>query len=174
MKTAIDTEMRVALEPGDYRRFTGWIRFGGTDGWAENASFVLLDHGGPAKQMVWRKGTWKSGFLENCMWIDGTFLDGTLACCNWQNGTFAGGAFISGYWWRGSFDGGLFEHSKWYGGRFNDGTFKYSEWHNGKWHGGFWEVSSFRMKNGRYYTADEDEWLKTGKGEGYVISKDND
>ena len=173
MKTAIDKKMRVALEPGDYRRFTGWIWFGGTEGWAENASFELLDLGGPARQMVWRKGTWKDGLLVNCMWLDGTFLGGTLACVNWHKGTFNGGTFTGGYWWNGSFNGGLFEHSNWYGGRFNGGTFRHSEWHNGKWHGGKWDLSSFRT-TARYYTVSENEWLEAGRKQGYIVDEDDD
>ena len=169
------TTERVAFDCGDYRRFTGWIHFGETEGWAENASFHLLIHEGSvhAHNIVWRHGTWRSGTLTFCNWLNGTFQEGRLMFSHWEKGDFNGGLFHEGYWMNGSFNNGEFYVSRWYKGHFFNGVFRNSEWLGGKWHGGKWDLSSFRT-TARFYTVSENEWLEAGRKQGYIVDEDDD
>ncbi len=150
-----DLELNAALEPGDYRDFTGYVNLGGTEGYAENATFMLSDkirkfHSGLAPEwmttmftIVWRKG-------------------------EWLGGTFRDGAFYSGV-----FHNGLFIFSSWNKGLFKGGVFRSSEWKGGIWTGGTWD-SSNRMasRRGVMHDVEKEEWPIIAKAEGYLADEE--
>ena len=83
-----DIKTNYEVEEGEYKNFTGNIRWNGTQGTVKNATFLLSNkHQIVFKNGTWEKGIWKNGTWQNGTWKNGQWLGGT-----WQNGTF-----ISGY-----------------------------------------------------------------------------
>lgn len=141
MKTAIDTEMQVALEPGDYRDFTGYINMRGTEGYAEHATFMLSD----------RSRSFDSDIVP--MWMTEAF---TIV---WQKGDWIGGTMYDGAFYGGTFRGGTFLSSCFHGqSMFVDGVFRRSTFYNGTWINGDWDMSKWlsghvRLNGVDHYTA---------------------
>lgn len=116
----------VALEPGDYRGFTGLIQWGGTEGWAEDADFGLTVADWSA-EYCFLLGNWHSPKKTMMiLWRSGTWIDGT-----WEGGEWASGTWKNGTWLNGT----------WHGGTWLDGTWKNGYWQNGWWHHGTWHAS---------------------------------
>ncbi len=136
----------VALEPGTYRDFTGYINYDGIEGYAENADFILVGgydrymHG--LAKMIWNRGTWRNGRCGLVEWLDGTWLDGTFESGSWRGGTWCDGVFNLSTFYAGTWNGGTFLWSIWWDGTWNGGVFRKSEWHDGAWNGGMFEESA--------------------------------
>ena len=143
-----ENEPGVAMEPGHYNDFTGYVNFNGTDGWAEHASFYLNSSFGWS--ILWHSGTWLGGTMRNAQWENGLWKDGT-----WLGETWKYGMWLGGSWQHGSWLGGLWENGEWLDGVWYDGT-----WHGGTWHDGRWINGAWR--GGR--------WMTGEKGNGAVVS----
>lgn len=122
VKTTIETGVHAALEPGDYRDFTGYVNIGGTEGYAENATFMLSD-----------RKRFHSGIVP--IWMTESF---TIV---WINGNWTGGTFHDGAFYGGTFQNGVFLKSRFDKGLFKDGVFRKSMFYNGVWVNGDWDRS---------------------------------
>ena len=120
---------QVALEPGDYRGFTGYVNIGGTEGYAENATFMLSD-----------RNRFHSGIVP--IWMTTVF---TIV---WHKGDWTGGTFHDGAFYGGVFHDGLFLKSRFHGqSMFKDGVFRNSMFYNGVWVNGDWDRSVWLSGN---------------------------
>jgi len=124
VKTTTDTGVRAALEPGDYRDFTGYVNIGGTEGYAERATFMLSD-----------RNRFHSGIVP--IWMTESF---TIV---WHKGEWLGGTFHDGAFYGGVFHDGLFLKSWFHKGLFQDGVFRKSTFYNGVWVNGDWDRSEW-------------------------------
>lgn len=105
----------LAAEAGDYYGFTGWILFGETDGYVEDADFTLEDVHvsgdhcyslyGRDELIIFKKGRFIGGRLGFCVWLDGVFVNGIARYTVWRNGMFRDGVF-NGVWFDGTFANG--------------------------------------------------------------------
>ena len=126
VKTMTDMQMQAALEPGDYRDFTGYVSLNGTEGYAEHATFMLSDKARP----------FDSGLTPEWMTLMFTII--------WQKGDWLGGTFHDGAFYGGVFHNGLFLKSCFHGrGLFMDGIFRKSMFYNGNWVNGDWDRSKW-------------------------------
>ena len=106
----------VALCPGKYDNFTGYVNCLGNEGYAEEADFTIIpDYG----IMSWRGGTWT----------------GDMVHARWLGGVFKGGSFI-GQWFGGEWRDGVCSQSIWHGGVWQNGLWKNGRWEGGEWNGG--------------------------------------
>ena len=107
---------RAALEPGEYTGFTGWICYGHTDAYVEDANFTIEDvhidqRGkmymvlGTKDLITFRKGRFIGGRLGFCVWIDGVFSNGMTLYTIWRKGTWENGVF-NGIWFGGNWIAG--------------------------------------------------------------------
>lgn len=102
----------LAAEAGDYYGFTGWILFGETDGYVEDADFTMEDVHvsgdhcyslyGRDELIIFKKGRFVGGRLGFCVWLDGVFMNGIARYTVWRNGVFRDGVF-NGVWFDGTF-----------------------------------------------------------------------
>lgn len=130
VKTTIETGVHAALEPGDYRDFTGYVNIGGTEGYAENATFMLSD----------KMRKFDSGLAPE--WMT------TMFTIVWHKGDWLGGTFNDGAFYGGVFHDGLFLKSCFHGrGLFQDGVFRKSMFYNGVWVNGDWDRSVWLFGN---------------------------
>lgn len=139
VKTTTDTDVHAALEPGDYIDFTGYVNIGSTEGYAENATFMLSD-----------RNRLHSGIVP--IWMT------TLFTIVWINGNWLGGTFHDGAFYGGVFHNGLFLKSWFHKGLFQDGVFRKSTFYNGVWVNGDWDMSKWhsghvRLNGVDHYTA---------------------
>lgn len=105
----------LATEAGDYYGFTGWILFGETDGYVEDADFTLEDVHisgdncyslyGRDELIIFKKGRFVGGRLGFCCWWSGTFVNGVCKYTVWYNGVFENGVF-NGVWFGGEWRNG--------------------------------------------------------------------
>lgn len=137
--------MKVALEPGIYKNFTGYICFGDTEGFVRRATFNLFESKSSFnaslvyRKVIFKKGTWIGGELHDCIWNGGTFLDGTV-----KNICWSGGEWMNGTWIRGSWLDGTWHNGTWIDGDWYKGTWMNGDWNNGAWHDGTWQCGNFR------------------------------
>lgn len=94
----------VADTAGEYKKFTGTIKWKGSEGKVRGATFEL-DHvdGILWKGGIWLNGTWEDGYWEDGIWEDGTWKDGVWEAGEWKkgfwgNGTWHGEEKKRGYW----------------------------------------------------------------------------
>ena len=106
------SEENIANQPGEYKNFTGEIKWKGTRGKVRNATFELFQDGDYDKDILWYDGIWEKGTFNDGYWKKGI----------WKGGTWNGGT------WRD----GIFENGTWDGGTWKDGTWEYGKWLNGK------------------------------------------
>lgn len=59
----------IADKPGEYKNFTGTIKWKGTNGNVENATFKLNES--DSVPIVWQNGTWKDGTWKFGVWKNG-------------------------------------------------------------------------------------------------------
>ena len=101
------------MEEGRYgtksHPFTGMIIYGGTEGFVENAVFVLKEYNG-VKMVGFESGTWVDG-----VWEEGFFNGGV-----WKNGIWKSGLFSGDVWENGVWHGGLWRRGDWRGGTGKD------------------------------------------------------
>lgn len=151
----------AALEPGEYRDFTGYIfhRNGLVEGYAEDASFDLVDSSDDIT-MNWLDGTWVSGQCASACWQGGTWLNGTFSEGNWYGGDWKDGTFYRGAWVDGTWGGGVFEGSQWRNGVWVNGIFRESAWLNGRWLEGYWENGVWIDEQGVCRNIDHSRWRR--------------
>lgn len=125
----------TAFSEGMYTDFTGYICFGKTEGFVENATFELVWLNPHLNGVDWKEGTWINGVLEygdwhGGIWLDGTWESGIWRNGDWYNGTWKWGRFVGGTWHDGVFENGCFDdgkflHGKWLNGMFKDKRIDY-------------------------------------------------
>lgn len=133
-----EKEPGVAMEPGHYNDFTGYINYAGTEGWAENASFDIRNGGW---SVIWHSGTW-SGTMRNARWDNGLWKGGTWYGHLWNYGMWLDGVWHDGMWHGGTWMDGEWKDGEWFNGLWNNGT-----WHHGRWLQGIW-------KDGKWITGE--------------------
>lgn len=140
-------ETNIANKKGEYNNFTGKIEWGDTNGYVEEAYFILeygcfIGQKHSRHGIIWNRGNWIDGTWDNGQWNWGI----------WENGTWLSGAFLDGAWKNGT----------WEDGEWIDGTWYNGTWKNGKWYKGFW-------KNGTWIKGEEADHFKSqikhGKGD---------
>ena len=100
---------QLACKLGDYRDFTGEIRFGGTHGFVKNASFQLVRNDG-RNGIIWHEGTWLDGTFDNGAWFGGDWNKGTWHFGVWKTGTWHDGTWVNGIWHGGAWLDGTWKH----------------------------------------------------------------
>lgn len=117
----------IAVDPGKYHDFTGYICYAGTEGLVEHATFELFGEYAQDPQYyvyqfslermtndpyihwkygIWKDGLWYNGMWEDGIWLDGTWNDGVFEKGLWKKGTWLGGIFVNGEWMEGDWRGG--------------------------------------------------------------------
>ena len=133
----------VALEPGNYIGFTGYVNIGGTEGYVENATFEAVLTGYGDALFTWSKGVWINGTAKFVDWFGGEWRGGSMTACIWYDGTWNGGTFENGDWYNGEWQCGTFLGSRWLGGTWFEGDFNGSTWYDGTWLEGTWTDSTY-------------------------------
>jgi len=95
----------VANAEGKYENFTGQIKWSGSSGKVQNATFELNEDDG----ILWKNGTWKSGTWFKGKWDNGTWEGDTWTSGTWKNGTWERGTWEDGIWWKGNWQSGTWE-----------------------------------------------------------------
>ena len=130
-------QCRLATDVGEYRNFTGWILFKGTDAYVENADFDLHDSELGAWNIDFRSGVFVGGKAKHMHFHGGT----------WRSGTFSRGMFIRGEWLNGFFSSGSWIH----------GT-----WHGGEWHAGYDQLGDMHLDDPTHWQRDAEERCSLG------------
>lgn len=152
----------AAIEPGEYRDFTGYIFHGNglVEGYAEHAWFDLVDNAEMFITMNWLDGTWVSGQCTRASWQGGTWLNGTFSEGNWYGGDWKDGTFYCGVWINGTWGGGVFDCAQWRNGVWADGVFRESAWLDGRWLEGRWENGVWIDEHGVCRRIDHSRWRR--------------
>ena len=135
-------ESGVAMEAGIYSDFTGWLKWGDTDAYVEEAYFSLSEDrismdagdGMTVRNVRWLVGRWIGGTFSRGEWLGGEWMDGT-----WNGGRWSGGVWHNGVW----------ENGLWLDG----------DWHEGIWMNGFWSRGRcIDVITGRWRATNEDPY----------------
>jgi len=122
----------VADTEGEYKNFTGIIKWGKSNGKVKNATFKLKNDG-----ILWLDGTWENGTWKSGAWKKGTWKNGTWKNGWWYNGTWYDGTWEDGAWIDGTWDDGTWLDGTWENGTWEDGYWEDGEWKNGTWENGY-------------------------------------
>ena len=154
------SKQTVAFDCGEYRDFTGYVNFHGTEGYARDASFDLCVAWDGSPVISWHNGVWQGGTMSVVWWEGGVFENGLFLKSTWAGGAWLDGTFRNSSWMTGRFENGLFESSSWDEGVFAGGVFKNSTWYRGEWAGGRWEQSSYMGEDGRIHGVNHTRWKR--------------
>ena len=92
----------VANTEGEYKKFTGNIKWRGSQGKVRNATFKLVRDGIIWEDGIWERGIWKDGVWKDGVWKWGDWEDG-----RWERGIWKDGTWMKGTWKRGKWEYGL-------------------------------------------------------------------
>lgn len=132
-------EEGLAFEPGEYRGFSGWILYGGVDGWVRDATF-RISNDNSFKWIEFMDGIWLNGTFDKAEWKGGQWRNGTFKSeaiwwlGEWLNGTFDGGMWMDGIWRNGTWINGTWGNGIWCDGEWMNGTWEDGEWRHGRRH----------------------------------------
>ena len=157
-KSLVAGDYDIADKEGRYENFTGAVKWMGTDGHVENATFDLSTGG---HYVYWENGTWKDGTLKDVIWENGTFDNGSIYDAIWENGVWNNGEFYGSIWSKGTWNGGTWKDGIWHYGTWEGGVWENGDWHSGTWKGGTWNDGWWNLgfdKEDNQHDESPDKW----------------